>query len=194
MSFINYSLKEINCKIIYYGPSLSGKTSNLVYISKFSAPNTAGKLISIDNENSGSFFFDFLPIDLGSINGYKTKFHLYTVASNFKFEASSKLIFKGADGIVFVADSQKNRLEENIDSLKNLKNVLFEFGYEYQNFPLVLQYNKRDLSSILSVEELSSVLNDRVVKEIEATASNGYGVFDTLKSISKSVLDELKSA
>jgi len=193
MSFINYSLKEINCKIIYYGPKLSGKTSNLNYIYKTTDPKLVGNLISFDNNNS-SFFFDFLPIYLGDIKGYKTKFHLYTVSSSTIFQASKKLIFKGVDGLVFVADSQKSRIEENLESIKNLKEILFDYGYDYEKLPFVLQYNKRDLKQVSSIEDLSSVLNDRALKEIESVAINGTGVFDTLKSISKSVLDELKSA
>jgi len=193
MSFINYSLKEINCKIIYYGPKLSGKTSNLTYISKTADPKLLGNLISFDNNNS-SFFFDFLPIYLGSIKGYKTKFHLYTVSSSSAFQNSKQLIFKGVDGVVFVADSQKARIQENLESLKQLKDILFDYGYDYEKIPFVFQYNKRDLKDVSSVEELSSVLNNRATQEIEAVSLNGTGVFDTLKSISKNILDELKSA
>lgn len=193
MSFINYSLKEINCKIIYYGPKLSGKTSNLTYISKTADPKIIGNLISFDNNNS-TFFFDFLPIYLGSIRGYKTKFHLYTVSSSSSFQSSKNLIFKGVDGIVFVADSQRVRIEENLESLKKLKDILFDYGYDYEKIPLVFQYNKRDLKDISSIEDLSSVLNNRSLKEVEAVAKDGTGVFDTLKNISKNVLDELKSA
>jgi mutual gliding-motility protein MglA len=152
-----------------------------------------GDLISFDSKNS-SFFFDFLPIYLGDIKGYKTKFHLYTVSDSSRFELSKKLIFKGVDGIVFVADSQKNRIEENLDALNNLKNILFDYGYEFNKIPFVFQYNKRDLNNLSSIEELSSVLNIKAAQEVNAEAINGTGVFETLKKISKNVLDELKSA
>ena len=193
MSFINYYLKEINCKIIYFGVSLSGKTSNLKYISKSLDPNLVEDFVCLENNNT-SFFFDFLPIKLGEINGYKTKFHLYTISNSSKFESSKKLIFKGLDGIVFLVDSQSNRIEENLEALNNLKKILFEYGYDYNNVPMVIQYNKRDLNNTASIQELSAVLNDRSLKEFEVVATSGKGVYDTFKAISKSVLDELKSA
>lgn len=193
MSFINYSSKEINCKIVYYGPGLSGKTTNLKYIYDKSEPETKGKLVSIAGEDNRSFFFDFLPLDLGEINGFKTRFHLYTVPGQVMYESSRKLILKGTDGLVFVADSQKERMEANKKSLEKLTDHLEDYGYELKKIPMVFQYNKRDLTGVMPIEEMSEFLNIYSKPEFEAVAINGMGVYDTLKNITKLVLDELKS-
>lgn len=193
MSFINYSSKEINCKIVYYGPGLSGKTTNLKYIYEKAEPETKGKLVSIAGEDNRSFFFDFLPLDLGEINGFKTRFHLYTVPGQVMYESSRKLILKGTDGLVFVADSQKERMEANKKSLEKLTDHLEDYGYELKKIPMVFQYNKRDLTGVMPIEEMSEFLNIYSKPEFEAVAINGMGVYDTLRNITKLVLDELKS-
>jgi len=192
MSFINYSSREINCKIVYYGPGLCGKTTNLQYIYSKTAPEAKGKMISLATETERTLFFDFLPLSLGDIRGFRTRFHLYTVPGQVFYDASRKLILKGVDGVVFVADSQLERLEANIESMENLKVNLKEQGYDIANIPLVVQYNKRDLPNISSVEELRSVLNANGYADYEAIATTGGGVFETLKAIAKLVLLELK--
>jgi len=192
MSFINYSSREINCKIVYYGPGLCGKTTNLQYIYSKTAPEAKGKMISLATETERTLFFDFLPLSLGDIRGFRTRFHLYTVPGQVFYDASRKLILKGVDGVVFVADSQLERLEANIESFENLKVNLKEQGYDIANIPLVVQYNKRDLPNISSVEELRSVLNTNGYADYEAIATTGGGVFETLKAIAKLVLLELK--
>ena len=192
MSFINYSSREINCKIVYYGPGLCGKTTNLQYIYKKTAPEAKGKMISLATETERTLFFDFLPLSLGDIRGFRTRFHLYTVPGQVFYDASRKLILKGVDGVVFVADSQLERLEANIESMENLKINLKEQGYDIGNIPLVVQYNKRDLPNISSVDELRSVLNSNGHADFEAVATIGGGVFETLKAIAKLVLLELK--
>ncbi|MEI6080083.1 MAG: ADP-ribosylation factor-like protein [bacterium] len=193
MSFINYSSKEINCKIVYYGPGLSGKTTNLKYIYNNSEPAARGKLISLSGEDNRSLFFDFLPLDLGEINGFKTRFHLYTVPGQVLYESSRKLILKGVDGVVFVADSQRERMDANKKSLDKLSDHLEDYGYDIKTLPMAFQYNKRDLSGIMQVEEMSEFLNIYSKPEFEGIAINGTGVFDTLRNITKLVLDELKS-
>jgi hypothetical protein len=192
MSFINYSSREINCKIVYYGPGLCGKTTNLQYIYNRTSPDAKGKMISLATETERTLFFDFLPLSLGEIRGFKTRFHLYTVPGQVFYDASRKLILKGVDGVVFVADSQIERTEANIESLENLRYNLQEQGYELDKIPYVIQYNKRDLPNVASVEELKSLLNTTGVPEFEAVATTGDGVFDTLKSVAKLVLTELK--
>jgi signal recognition particle receptor subunit beta len=192
MSFINYSSREINCKIVYYGPGLCGKTTNLQYIYKKTAPEAKGKMISLATETERTLFFDFLPLSLGDIRGFRTRFHLYTVPGQVFYDASRKLILKGVDGVVFVADSQLERLEANIESMENLKINLKEQGYDIKNIPLVVQYNKRDLPNISTVDELRSVLNSNGHSDFEAIATTGGGVFETLKAIAKLVLLELK--
>lgn len=193
MSFINYSSKEINCKVVYYGPGLSGKTTNLKYIYENSDPDTKGKLISVSDENGRSIFFDFLPMDLGEINGFKTRFHLYTVPGQVMNESSRKLILKGVDGIVFVADSQNERMDANKKSLERLIDHLDDYGHDVKSMPLVFQYNKRDIKGVAPVEKLSEFLNFYSKPEVESVAIEGLGVYDTLRSITKLVLDELKS-
>lgn len=192
MSFINYSSREINCKIVYYGPGLSGKTTNLKYIYDNSDPETRGKLISLSDDNGRSVFFDFLPMDFGEINGFKTRFHLYTVPGQSMNELSRKLILKGVDGVVFVADSQRERMDANKKALEKLGDYLEEYGYEIKTMPVVFQYNKRDIKNIMPVEQLSEFLNIYSKPELETIAIKGTGVHETLKSITKSVLNELR--
>ncbi len=191
MSFINYASREINCKIVYYGPGLCGKTTNLQFIYNKTAEESKGKMISLATETERTLFFDFLPLALGEIRGFKTRFHLYTVPGQVFYDASRKLILKGVDGVVFVADSQEERFDANIESLENLKDNLEEQGFDIDKIPFVLQYNKRDLPNISPVEELSSLLNPRKLPEIEACAMTGEGVFETLKAVAKLVLSNL---
>ncbi|MDA8098665.1 MAG: GTPase domain-containing protein [Nitrospiraceae bacterium] len=192
MSFINYSSREINCKIVYYGPGLCGKTTNLHYIYKKTNPDSKGKMISLATETERTLFFDFLPLALGEIRGFKTRFHLYTVPGQVFYDASRKLILKGVDGVVFVADSQVERMEANVESVENLRTNLTEQGYNLDAVPYVIQYNKRDLPNVVPVAEMRSSLNPRSVPDFEAIASDGTGVFDTLKAIAKLVIMELK--
>lgn len=192
MSFINYASREINCKIVYYGPGLCGKTTNLQFIYNKIRPESKGKMISLATETERTLFFDFLPLSLGEIKGFKTKFHLYTVPGQIFYDASRKLILKGVDGIVFVCDSQIDRMDANIESFENMKINLAEQGYDLNNIPYVLQYNKRDLPSIVPVSELKKLLNVNGVPDFEATAPQGVGVFESLKVIVKLVLIELK--
>lgn len=192
MSFINYSSREINCKIVYYGPGLCGKTTNLQFIYNKTAQEAKGKMISLATETERTLFFDFLPLSLGEIRGFKTRFHLYTVPGQVFYDASRKLILKGVDGVVFVADSQVERMEANLESLENLRTNLAEQGYDLDKIPFVIQYNKRDLPNAASLEELQRLLNPKKTTEFQATATNGVGVFDTLKAIAKLVLTELK--
>ncbi len=191
MSMINYALREINCKIVYYGPGLCGKTTNLEYVYDKVAPNTRGKLISLATESERTLFFDFLPVDLGSIRGFKTRFHLYTVPGQVYYNASRKLILKGVDGVVFVGDSQVERLDANIESMHNLYENLAQHGLDLAELPYVIQYNKRDLPNTATIEELEANLNPTAVPYFEAVATRGIGVFDTLKAVSKQVIKSL---
>ncbi|MEZ4408943.1 MAG: ADP-ribosylation factor-like protein [Polyangiales bacterium] len=192
MSFINYLSREINCKIVYYGPGLCGKTTNLQWIYQRTAPEAKGKMISLATEQDRTLFFDFLPLSLGEIRGFKTRFHLYTVPGQVFYDASRKLILKGVDGVVFVADSQIERMEANLESLENLQQNLAEQGYSLEKLPYVIQYNKRDLPNIAPVHELRDLMNTTRVPDFEAVASKGVGVFDTLRAVAKLVLTELK--
>ena len=192
MSFINYSSREINCKIVYYGPGLCGKTTNLQYVYAKTNPEAKGKMISLATETERTLFFDFLPLSLGEIRGFKTRFHLYTVPGQVYYNASRKLILKGVDGIVFVADSQVERMEANLESVENLRTNLAEQGYDLDKIPYVVQYNKRDLPNAVTVEELRQAVNPRRVPDYEAVAPTGVGVFDTLKAVAKLVLTQLK--
>jgi signal recognition particle receptor subunit beta len=192
MSFINYSSREINCKIVYYGPGLCGKTTNLQYVYAKTNPEAKGKMISLATETERTLFFDFLPLSLGEIRGFKTRFHLYTVPGQVFYDASRKLILKGVDGVVFVADSQIERMEANLESVENLRVNLAEQGYDLAKVPYVVQYNKRDLPNIATVEELHRLINPKNVPEFQAVAPTGVGVFDTLKAVAKLVLTELK--
>jgi signal recognition particle receptor subunit beta len=192
MSFINYLSREINCKIVYYGPGLCGKTTNLQYIYNKTNPDAKGKMISLATETERTLFFDFLPLALGEIRGFKTRFHLYTVPGQVFYDASRKLILKGVDGVVFVADSQMLRSEANTESMDNLRTNLAEQGYNLDTLPYVIQYNKRDMPNVSSVEELRRMLNTGRVPDFSAVATTGEGVFETLKAVAKLVLTELK--
>ena len=192
MSFINYSSREINCKIVYYGPGLCGKTTNLQHIYLKTNPDVKGKMISLATETERTLFFDFLPLALGEIRGFKTRFHLYTVPGQVFYDASRKLILKGVDGVVFVADSQIERMEANIESLDNLRINLREQGYELGKVPYIIQYNKRDLPNAAPLEELNRLLNAQEAPSYEACATVGTGVFETLKAVAKLVLTDLK--
>ncbi|MBF0297276.1 MAG: gliding-motility protein MglA [Oligoflexia bacterium] len=192
MSFVNYHSKEINCKIVYYGPGLGGKTSNIQYIYQKTSGQQRGKLITLNTKNERTLFFDFLPLDLGEIRGFKTRFHLYTVPGQSFYEASRKLILRGIDGLIFVADSQLERMEENMESFQSLGKNLEEQGADIGKLPFVVQWNKRDLPNISSINDLRIKLNTRKVPDIEAIASNGVGVFETLKTVSKMILLNLK--
>ena len=192
MSFINYMAREINCKLVYYGPGLCGKTTNLQYIYERTNPEHKGKMISLATETERTLFFDFLPLSLGEIRGFKTRFHLYTVPGQVFYDASRKLILKGVDGVIFVADSQIERMEANEESMENLRTNLAEQGYSLEKLPFVIQYNKRDLPNVAAAEELRQVLNKKSVPDFDAIARTGVGVFDTLKAVAKLVLTELK--
>lgn len=192
MTFINYAAKEINCKIVYYGPGLCGKTTNLQYIYSKTSPDAKGKMISLATETDRTLFFDFLPLDLGTIRGFTTRFHLYTVPGQVFYDASRKLILKGADGVIFVADSQQERMESNIESIRNLETNLQEHGLDLKTLPYALQFNKRDLPNATPVDEMYRVLNYKREPTFEAVAPEGHGVFDTLKSVAKQILVELR--
>ena len=191
MSLVNYSTREITCKIVYYGPGRSGKTSNLQYVHAFVPEERKGPMVSLATETDRTLFFDFLPLDLGTISGFRTRMQLYTVPGQVYYNATRKLVLRGADGVVFVADSQPEQLEENIESLRNLHENLLEENIELRDFPLVMQYNKRDLPGTLPVTELDELLNFRGVPGFPAAAVTGEGVFDTLKSVSQLVLHSL---
>jgi hypothetical protein len=192
MSFINYASREINCKIVYYGPGLCGKTTNLHFIYSKTAPEAKGKMISLATETERTLFFDFLPLALGEIKGFKTRFHLYTVPGQVFYDASRKLILKGVDGVVFVADSQEERMDANIESLDNLEYNLKEQGYDLKKLPFVVQYNKRDLPNLVPLDEMRRELNPSGVPDFEACATTGEGVFETLKAVAKLILIDLK--
>jgi signal recognition particle receptor subunit beta len=190
MSFINFAAREINCKLVYYGAGLGGKTTNLQYIFD-NAPNK-GKMISLATESDRTLFFDFLPLDLGTVRGFKTRFHLYTVPGQVFYDASRKLILRGVDGVVFVADSQEERMDANIEAIENLQENLRDHGYDFDKVPYVLQFNKRDLPNALSVDELKEQLVRKGEPVFEAVAYKGTGVFETLREVARLVLDELK--
>jgi len=192
MSFINYAAREINVKIVFYGPGLGGKTTNLQYIYKRSSPQQKGKLISLATETDRTLFFDFLPLDLGSVRGFKTRFHLYTVPGQIFYDASRKLILKGVDGVIFVADSQEARMDANVESLRNLDENLKENGFDLKTIPYTLQFNKRDLPTAVAVDSMYRALNLKGEPTFEAVAVQGMGVFETLKASAKQVLYELR--
>ncbi len=190
MSFINFAAREINCKLVYYGAGLGGKTTNLQYIFD-NAPNK-GKMISLATESDRTLFFDFLPLDLGTVRGFKTRFHLYTVPGQVFYDASRKLILRGVDGVVFVADSQEERMDANIEAIENLEENLKDHGYDFQTVPYVLQLNKRDLPNALPVADITPQLQRKGEPVFEAVAYKGTGVFETLKEVARMVLQELK--
>ena len=193
LSFINFAAREINCKIVYYGAGLGGKTTNLQVIYQKTADQQKGKMISLATETERTLFFDFLPLDLGNVRGFKTRIHLYTVPGQGFYDASRKLILRGVDGIVFVADSQEQRMDANVEALDNLMSNLKEHGYDFNKIPYVLQLNKRDLPNILPVDLLCTELRKKNEAVVEAVAFQGIGVFETLKEIAKQVLTELKA-
>jgi mutual gliding-motility protein MglA len=194
MVSINYSSREVCCKIVYYGPGLSGKTTNLQYIHAKVPNTTRGNLISLATEADRTLYFDFLPINIGAINGLAARFQLYTVPGQVYYNATRKLVLRGVDGIVFVADSQPDKMDENIESLMNLEENLREYGYNIDEVPVVIQYNKRDLPNVMTIEELQAKLNPRNCPFFEAAAPSGVGVFDTLKLVIKLVLDKAKNS
>ena len=193
MVSINYATREVSCKIVFYGPGLSGKTTNLQYVHQKVPSNTKGKLISLATDADRTLYFDFLPINIGTINGFASKFQLYTVPGQVYYNATRKLVLRGVDGLVFVADSQPDKMDENIESLNNLKENLAEYGYKIEELPIVIQYNKQDLPNVLSPEEMRPILNPHGWPEFKASATEGFGVFDTLKCILKLVLEKAKA-
>tara|TARA_B100000925_G_scaffold291945_1_gene282724 strand:- start:5000 stop:5590 length:591 start_codon:yes stop_codon:yes gene_type:complete len=194
MSFVNYQTKEINCKIVYYGPGLGGKTTNIQHIYSKTAGKNKGEMVSLNTENERTLFFDFLPLDLGEIRGFKTRLHLYTVPGQVFYEASRKLILRGVDGVVFVADSQIEKFDSNMQSFESLKDNLSEQGYDLKKVPLVMQWNKRDLPNVSPISELERSLNNFDFPAFEASALSGEGVFETLKMVSKLVLMNVKGS
>ena len=194
MTFINYLAREINCKIVYYGPGLGGKTTNLQYVYQITSAENKGKLISLATETERTLFFDFLPIEFGQIRGFRTRFHLYTVPGQVFYDSSRKLILKGVDGVVFVADSQEERMDANLESISNLADNLGEQGFDLAKIPYVLQLNKRDLPGALPVEELQRQLQVKGEPCIEAVAPQGVGVLPTLKAVARQVLVELRKS
>ena len=191
MSLVNYSTREITSKIVYYGPGRSGKTTNLQYIHGQVPEDRRGRMVSLATETDRTLFFDFLPLDLGTISGFQTRFQLYTVPGQVYYDATRKLVLQGADGVVFVADSQRAQRDENVESFRNLQVNLLEQGVDPRTIPIVLQYNKRDLPDVMSIDAMDDLLNYRDLPRFEARALGGVGVFDTLKGISELVLRRL---
>jgi GTPase SAR1 family protein len=193
MSLVNFTSREITCKIVYYGPGRSGKTTNLQYVYGRVPESRRGRMVSLATQTDRTLFFDFLPIDLGVISGFNTRFQIYTVPGQVYYNATRQLVLQGADGVVFVADSQARRFEENMESLQNLQGNLLQQGIDVRQFPVVLQYNKQDLPRdlILTQPELDEALNFRAVRSFSADALHGGGVFETLKGISEIVLKRL---
>ncbi|OFZ81608.1 MAG: gliding-motility protein MglA [Bdellovibrionales bacterium RIFOXYD1_FULL_53_11] len=192
MSFINYATKEINCKIVYCGPGLSGKTTNIQYIYEQTQPEHKGKLVTLSTENERTLFFDFLPLSIGDVRGFKTRFHLYSIPGQTFYEVSRQFILKGVDGIIFVADSQPDRMDANLESLEELQRGLDNQGYDVGRVPLVLQYNKRDMPGVVPVRELEATFNASRKPFFEAVANRGQGVMETLQAISQMIIKELK--
>lgn len=192
MTFINYASREINCKIVYYGPGLCGKTTNIQWIFDQAQPEKKGKLVSLATETDRTLFFDFLPLDMGTVKGFKVRFHLYTVPGQVFYDASRKLILRGCDGVIFVADSQRARLEANIESIANLATNLKENGFDIRTIPYVLQLNKRDMPTAAPVAEMEELLRFRNEPMLEAIANQGVGVIETLKACARQILMELQ--
>lgn len=194
MANINYAAREINTKIVYDGPGLCGKTTNLGYLYAQLQPKIKGKLMSLATELDQTLFFDFMPVELGNIRGYKLRFHLYTVPGQVFYNASRKLVLKGVDGLVFVADSQAERIDENIESYDNLIQNLKEYKKKLENIPMVMQYNKRDLPSIMTIDELEKNLNKRRLTFYEAVAIRGVGVYETLRALATLTLKQIETS
>ncbi len=192
MALVNHQTREINAKIVYYGPGLCGKTTNIHMIFHRIAPGQRGKLISLATETDRTLFFDFLPVELGTIKNYKVRFHLYTVPGQVFYNATRKLVLKGADGVIFVADSQRAMLDADIESISNLRDNLHDQGINLSTFPMVIQYNKRDLPDVLSTDELNAAVNPRLVPFYEAVATTGDGVLKTFTAIAKLVLQDMQ--
>lgn len=192
MALMNHTTREINAKIVYYGPGLCGKTTNIHLIYHRIAPGQRGKLISLATETDRTLFFDFLPVELGNIKNYKVRFHLYTVPGQVFYNATRKLVLKGADGVIFVADSQRTMLDANIESLSNLRDNFAGQDVDLDEFPMAIQYNKRDLPDVMSVEELNEALNPRGLPFFEAVAKTGEGVLKTFTAIAKLVLQDMQ--
>jgi signal recognition particle receptor subunit beta len=191
MSLVNYATREITCKIVYYGPGRSGKTTNLQYIHSRVPWDRKGEMVSLATDADRTLFFDFLPLELGRISGFTTRFQLYTVPGQVYYNATRKLVLQGADGVVFVADSQRSQLEADIESFRNLQENLLERSIDIRDIPVVMQYNKRDLPNVLGMEQLEEELNFRDVPSFPASALLGEGVFDTLRAASEGVLKKL---
>jgi len=193
MSLVNFTTREITCKIVYYGPGRSGKTTNLQYVYSQVPGDRKGRMVSLATQTDRTLFFDFLPLDLGTISGFQTKFQLYTVPGQVYYNATRKLVLQGADGVVFVADSQARQLDENLESLQNLHQNILEHGVDIRTLPMVLQFNKQDLPRdlILAPEELDDALNFRSLPTFPADALHGVGVFETLKGVASEVLRRL---
>lgn len=188
MALVSHATREITCKIVYYGPGRSGKTTNLQHVHATTPAGRRGQMVSLATETDRTLFFDFLPLDLGSISGYRTRLQLYTVPGQVYYNSTRKLVLRGADGVVFVADSQPQQLEENIESLRNLHENLIEHGMDVREMPIVIQFNKQDLPGVMPVAELDDILNFRGVPSLAAAAVTGRGVFETLRSISELTL------
>lgn len=195
MPVVNYTSRELTCKIVYYGPGRSGKTTNLSYVYDRTPDSRRGSMVSLATHNERTLFFDFLPLDLGRISGFSTRFQLYTVPGQIYYRSTRKLVLQGADGVVFVADSQRRQLDENIQSLRDMHEVLAEQGVDVRSLPLVLQYNKQDLPAdlILTPQELDEALNFRTAPSFPADALAGTGVFETLREVSQRVLQRLST-
>ena len=195
MPVVNYTSRELTCKIVYYGPGRSGKTTNLSYVYDRTPESRRGSMVSLATHNERTLFFDFLPLDLGLISGFSTRFQLYTVPGQIYYRSTRKLVLQGADGVVFVADSQRRQLDENIQSLRDMHEVLAEQGVDARSLPLVMQYNKQDLPAelILTPAELDEALNFRTAPSFSADALGGTGVFETLREVSQRVLQRLST-
>ena len=192
MSFVNFVVREINCKIVYYGPGLSGKTTNLRWIFEHSIAQTGEKMISLTTESDRTLFFDLLPVDLGTVRGFKVRLHLYTIPGQVLYEPSRRLLLRGVDGLVLVADSQRERMKANAEALEDLQGNLRDHGYDFLRIPYLLQLNKRDLPTALPVETMKRLLDRKGEPVVEAVASKGVGVYETLREISRLVLTPLK--
>ncbi len=192
MAFINQEAKEIHCKVVYYGPSLGGKTTNIIWVHKKTADPNKSELVEFNTSPERTLFYDFMPFDVGDFRGMRTRLHLWSVPGQVIYDASRKLILKGLDGVIFVADSQLERMDENIEALKNLEKNLEQQGYDIKKIPLVFQYNKRDLPNVASVAELRTALNRFNAPDFEANASVGRGVGEALSTVTKQIITILK--